>query len=76
MSIEIAQAKLAASPELSGELFRAKKNALSGEAQDAFGSPPPELPTYMVILCPFGRGVNVTFVMQGLQMSTMGHARR
>jgi len=48
---------------LSGESLSAKKNALSGYAQDAFGSPPPELPNYMVILCPFGRAVNVTFVM-------------
>jgi len=30
MPIEITKAKLAASPELSGALFRAKKNALSG----------------------------------------------
>jgi hypothetical protein len=57
-------------------LRSAKKNALSGQAQDAFGSPPPELPNYLLILCPFGRAVNVTFVMWGLQMSTMGHARK
>jgi hypothetical protein len=40
-----------------------KQNALSGEAQSALGSPPPELPNYICILWPVGRSVNITFVM-------------
>jgi hypothetical protein len=41
-----------------------QKNVLSLCAQDAFGSPPPELPNHALILCLFGRSVNVTSVMQ------------
>ena len=40
-----------------------EESALSGEAQDAFGSPPPELPNHVLILCPIGQTVNVTSVM-------------
>jgi hypothetical protein len=39
-----------------------QKNALSVEAQDVLGSPPPELPDYPLMLCPLGRSVNVTYV--------------
>src|ERR1700739_2475103 len=40
-----------------------KKSAPSGEAQGTFGSPPPELPNHVLILCPSGTTVNVTSVM-------------
>ena len=45
------------------------------QAQDAFGSPPPELPNYVLIVCPLGPGVNITSVMPDLHPSTFGRAR-
>jgi hypothetical protein len=51
---------------------RRNKNALSVEAQGILGSPPPELPNYLLILCPFGRSVNVTFVMRDWYLETTG----
>ena len=38
------------------------KKRLERNAQDAPGSPPPELPNHVIILWPVGPTVNVTFV--------------
>ena len=49
-----------------------EKSALSENAQDASGSPPPELPNYLIILWPVGPTVNVTFVTSYVDKSTVG----
>jgi PAS domain S-box-containing protein len=54
----------------------ARKSALSENAQDASGSPPPELPNHLMILCPVGPPVNVTSVMSRVDKSTPGLSTR
>src|SRR6266481_6206232 len=49
-----------------------RKSALSENAQDASGSPPPELPNHVMILCPVGPPVNVTSVTSCVDKSTPG----
>src|SRR6266446_2721626 len=54
------------------ESLQQEKSALSENAQDASGSPPPELPNHVMILCPVGPPVNVTSVTSCVDMSTPG----
>lgn len=52
-------------------MFRSTiKKRLERNAQDAPGSPPPELPNHVIILWPVGPTVNVTFVTSHFDRST------
>ena len=49
-----------------------KKKRLERNAQDPLRSPPPELPNHVMILCPLGSTVNVTYVTSRIEKGTAG----
>lgn len=48
-----------------------RESALDLIGLGRLGSPPPELPNHVLIVCPFGHRVNVTSVMPAWQFSTV-----